>query len=469
MQPADMAAISRSMAARPSQVKQESPRAGRAVLDLKQATAAVFYALGRGWLPLEGLHAGSVEEATEHVKSEGDSIVVVLVRETERSRALISASITEHTRRAGSIVRDSYPAGGVSWQKILDHLTKSGRGKFESAHRGKVTAGSWRRYELKQCTQPHELLQWVRQVVPSMGSDDNDTAAEPRMQPLPLTVCAPAYSGASTDEYGAQLLQQTRAALNEEVRSHARTKRQLETTVSRNITLELRVRELEQALAGGGGANSSHPNTAPTSPSRSSSSDSLCEDAGGANMFVTSTATASFHQPAAAAAAAPAAAAAAAAAPVAAAASRGTKRQASALYGTRRLWRVVTPAAGSQAQRQQQPQPLVAAVERLDGLPLESTGYHRAPQFNQEGGVDGAAGNGDNTAEGGGDRGILPTATAVEAADDLGEQAGDYRGEPADDLSAAAGAAGGSTSPMLLPPDLDAGWEPTDLGPIQFA
>eukprot|EP01046_Picozoa_sp_COSAG06_P059869 COSAG06_NODE_12532_length_1368_cov_1.227738_2_plen_97_part_00 len=72
-------------------------------------------------------------------------------------------------------------------------------------------------------------------------------------------------------------------------------------------------------------------------------------------------------------------------------------------------------------------------------------------------------------AEGGGDRGILPTATAVEAADDLGEQAEDYRGEPADDLSGAAGAAGGSTSPMLLPPDLDAGWEPTDLGPIQFA
>ena len=112
---------------------------------------------------MQGL--GAAELQTEHVRSDGGAAIEVLVCESERSRALITGSITAYARQAGSAVRDSYPSSGVTWQKILDHLTKSGRGKFESSHRGKVTAGSWRRYELKQNTAPSELLGWVRQLV----------------------------------------------------------------------------------------------------------------------------------------------------------------------------------------------------------------------------------------------------------------------------------------------------------------
>ena len=63
-------------------------------LDLKQATAAVFYALARGWLAAAGLDPE--EEQNEHIQSEATGIEYVLVRETERSRAIISASIAFH-------------------------------------------------------------------------------------------------------------------------------------------------------------------------------------------------------------------------------------------------------------------------------------------------------------------------------------------------------------------------------------
>eukprot|EP01043_Picozoa_sp_COSAG02_P022424 COSAG02_NODE_1166_length_14154_cov_19.442191_2_plen_435_part_00 len=409
-------------------------------LDLKQATAAVFYALARGWLAVAGL--APAEEQNEHIQSEETSGNFVLVRETERSRAIISTSITEHVRRAGTTVRDSYPAGGVAWQKILDHLTKSGRGKFESTHKGKVTTGSWRRYGLKECTQPKELLQWVRCIVPSVQGDALLQKAPP-VALLPDNVLAyertaSAYS--TGDAKASQLLQQARLALDDEARAHARTKRQLDAAVSRNIDLEMRVRDLQSMLVAG---------SAPFAKIETKEEEDftfLSEGNGdvevetsvgdipkvmgtraiGENNSMTLVGPDScgavpvqLHVPA----------------PVvvdsaSGSAARGVKRQGAPLagsgvmqprdgpYGTRRLWRVVTPSDGSREQ--------VAAVEFVEG----SHGY-------------------------------LAEAHPLHLdADDAAN------GELADANMGLANHQEDGSSPV---PTADGGWAPTDVGPIQFS
>ena len=354
-------------------------------LDLKQATAAVFYALGRGWLAVTGL--SPEEKQHEHIQSEGASSNFVLVRETERARSLISTSITEHVRRAGTAVRDSYPSGGVSWQKILDHLTKSGRGKFESTHKGKVTTGSWRQYRLKQCTEPLQLIEWVRRIVPNVQSDALELTV-----PSIANIAGDAsdVTHAWSDETQAtHLLQQARAALRDERRAHLHTSLRLEEALRRNHMLATRVTYLEDALA------SSQPDS--DLPFPAMPEPSLRQE--------------DFRVPAPVVVSAPALAPAA----------RGVKRQGAVLnqtltqpregpYGTRRLWRVVTPSGESRHQ--------TAAVEFVAGSHV----------------------------------GI-----GAEVPHNLGS---DFETVALPDFHDDAGS---------LPRALDAAWAPTDLGPIQFS
>lgn len=357
-------------------------------LDLKQATAAVFYALARGWLSVKGL--GPEEEQTEHIQSEGTGNKV-LVRETERSRAMISTSITEHVRCASSAVRDSYPAGGVTWQKILDHLTKSGRGKFESTHRGKVTAGSWRRYELKPCTELHELLCWVQKIVSHVPSVSLELQSPPEVS-LPVDASVSHAIGVAdwSGEMEALAPQEPTSALDDEVRAHARTKRQLEAAVARNVELELRVQELKQEIANSQQRmQSTLPNTLTSLGSADAST----------NLQVPRPDVVSAPAP------------------------RGVKRRGPTQpregpYGTRRLWRVVTP-SGESRQR-------TAAVEFVEGS-QGGLGAGRPPE---------------------------PSDDTVQCEMvDLQIAGGDD-----DDIL--------DTSLIL---DMDAGWAPTNLGPIQFA
>ncbi len=428
-------------------------------LDLKQATAAVFYALARGWLAVAGL--APAEEQHEHIQSEEASGNFVLVRETERSRVIISTSITEHVRRAGTTVRDSYPAGRVAWQKILDHLTKSGRGKFESTHKGKVTTGSWRRYGLKECTQPTELLQWVRRIVPSVQGDALLQKA-PSVAPLPDVLAHKRTAGPclTGDAKASQLLQQARLALDDERRAHARTKRQLHAAVSRNVDLEMRVRDLESVLAigsapfamierkekevstfldeGNGDAEVDAPvgDIPKLMETRAIVENTQTWKAGArpiadADPPLPNNSTKSvgpdscravpvqLHVPAPVvvdSASGPAA--------------RGVKRPGASLvgssvtqprdgpYGTRRLWRVVTPSDGSREQ--------VAAVEFVEGSRGYLAGAHPLHR------------DADVTANG-------------EMADANVDLAGHQEG--------------GSVAVPLA----DVGWAPTDVGPIQFS
>lgn len=323
-----------------------------APLDLKQTTAALFYALGRGWLPMQGM--GAAEYQTEHIRSDGGPAIEVLVCESERSRALVSASITGYARQAGSAVRDSYPSSGVTWQKILDHLTKSGRGKFESSHRGKVTAGSWRRYELKQNTAPSELLGWVRQLAPHVPCDSVHAAMTAAVAVDLKTEMAAASaaeaSGTGSAAKTAGQLQLVRSQLLEETLAHSQTRQQLQMSETRCSVLEMQVHELQQALT------RSRPATAPTSPTGSDAEDNGEEDSWLSGSAAAAPAAQPPHSDAMVA--------------------RGVKRHVSPsradqqpadLYGRRRLWRVVTPLDGSAAAS------AAVSVEGFAGLPSNTS------------------------------------------------------------------------------------------------